>query len=58
MLNKIDKEIRCASLASLKNREIKVSPNAKFSQNREILKGVAKYANLKIAKLTCRENFI
>ena len=54
MLNNIDKEIKCVSL---KKRKIKVSQNTKFLQYREI-KGVAKYAILKIANLTCCKNLM
>ena len=48
MLNNIDKEIKCVSLKNAKLKWVKM-------QN---FRGVAKYANLKIAKLTCRENFM
>ena len=53
MLNNIDKETKCLN----QKRGIKVSQNAKFfAKSRNW--GVTKYANLKIAKLTCRENFM
>ena len=54
MLTNFDKDIFCL----IRKRKIKVNQNAKFAQIREINWGAANYANLKIAKPTCRENFM
>ena len=54
MLNKIDKEMKCLT----QKREIKVMSKSKIFAKSRNFKVVAKYAHLKIVKLTCRENFM